>query len=130
MATKGYKAVLNVGGTELDQAQSVSPSLEADEQDTTARKDDGWRNRQHGIKNMTCDVTALWVPSDTQLAALEDAYFNDTAIACEVLDEDGYGWTGDFRVFSMSRGEDLGDACTVDIGLQSVGKILQVPAGS
>jgi predicted secreted protein len=127
---KGYNAELKLGGDVVGIARDVEPSLESEEQDTTTRDDGDWSDWQQGHKTLTADITALYVPTDTAYQAIKSAYMNDTDLSFEILDENGYGWSGNCGVNSMSRGEGLGDAMTVDVTITSRGTVTDVTGTS
>lgn len=130
MAAKGYLCTLKMGGNTIGKAQDVEPEFEAQEQDITTRDDGDWTNDQQGHKTLTADITALWVPTDTGISAIEDAFFNDTSLSFEMLDEDGWGWSGTLGVYGISRSEALEEACTMDISVRSRGQVSQVTGTS
>jgi len=130
MASIGYDAELSLGGTTVGKAQEVSPDLTADKAETTVREDNGWENSKQGLKRLECSIDALWVPTDEALAAIEDAFFNDSDLEFQIQDENDYGWQGTCGVYGLSRGEALGDALTVSIDITSRGQVTQMPTGS
>lgn len=130
MAEKGYECVLTLGGETVGIARDVSPSIEAEEQDITTRSDGGWKNSQQGHKALTADLSVLWVPTETALSTIEDAFFNDTSLAFEILDADGWGWSGSCGVYSISRGEELDAACIMEASITSRGSVSQVTGAS
>lgn len=131
MAKKGWNFTLSLGGETVGIARSVSPSLEADEQDITTRDDAPWDNWQQGRRRYTADIEMLWVPDNAALAAIEDAWFNDSDLAFEDTDDDGYGWTGTCGVVSLTPGpEDLDNGVMCSVRIKSRGTVTQVPAGS
>ncbi len=130
MAEKGYKCELSLGGNVVGIARDVEPSIEAEEQDITTRDDGDWTNNQQGHKTLTADITTLWVPTEAALSTIEDAFFNDTTLTFEFLDENGWGWSGSCGVYSISRGEALTDACTMEASITSRGAVTQVTGTS
>jgi len=126
MADKGFNCTLSLGGNTVGKAQETSPSLEADEQDTTVREDAPWDNWQQGRKRLTADITALWVATSTALTALEDAWFNDDKLTFEMTREDGTGYSGDCGVLSISDARNMDDAVTIDCSIKSRGTVSQV----
>jgi len=131
MAEKGFNCVLKLGGETVGYARNVEPSLEADEQDITTRNDNGWDNWQQGRKRITFDVEALWVPTDTALSALEDAWFNDSDLTFEITDSSGYGYSGTCGVLSLRPGpQSLDDAVLLSASFKSRGAVSQVTPSS
>lgn len=131
MAARGYNCVLTLGGETVAYARNVDPSLEADEQDIATRDDEGWDNWQQGRKRLTADIEALHVPTDTALSALEDAWFNDSDLAFEMKDEDGYGYSGTFGVLNLKPGpRGLDDALMLNASVKSRGAVTQVSPSS
>lgn len=131
MAAKGFNCVLTLGGNTVGYARDVSPSLEADEQDITTRNDNGWDNWQQGRRRLTADIEALHIPTNAALSALEDAWFNDSDLAFQMEDEDGYGYSGTCGVLSLSPGpRNLDDAVMLSASIKSRGSVSQIPEGS
>ena len=131
MAEKGFNCVLTLGEKTVGKARNVEPNLEADEQDITTRDDAGWDNWQGGRKRLTCDIESLWVPDNDALSALEDAWFNDSDLTFEIVDSNGYGYSGTFGVLSLTPGpQDLDSAVMLSASLKSRGAVSQIPAGS
>lgn len=130
MAEKGYEATLTIGGEVVGKAQDVSLDLTKDKQETTTRDDNGYGNSQGGIKSLSSDITALWVPTDTALTAIIDAWTDDSTLSFEAVDSSGYGWSCDVGVYELSRDEALEDACTIDITVESRGTVSKVTGSS
>ncbi len=130
MAEKGYEATLTIGDKVVGKAQDVSLDLPKDKQETTTRDDNGFENSQGGIKSMSADITALWVPTDTALTGITDAWLDDSTLSFEAVDSSGYGWSCDVGVYELSRDEALEDACTIDITVESRGTISKVTGSS
>lgn len=125
MAARGYLCVLTLGTSTVGICQDVEPTLTAEEQDITARQNQGFRDQQGGLMSLSMSPKVLWVPTDTALAALEAAMFARTVIAFKALDENGVGWQGSCTVHELRRGENIADACTATCRLKSSGRFFR-----
>ena len=126
MAIKlGMDAVLNyktggVGGggswTELANVKDVTLSLETGEADITTRANAGWRATVGTLKEASVEFEMVWDTADTGFTAIKDAFFNNTEIGLQVLDDaTGSGLEADFSITNFSRSEQLEEALTVSV---------------
>ena len=124
MAIKlGMDAVLNyktggVGGggtwTELANVKDVTLSLETGEADITTRANAGWRATVGTLKEASVEFEMVWDTADAGFTAIKDAFFNNTEIGLQVLDDAaGSGLEADFSITNFSRSEQLEEALTV-----------------
>ena len=126
MAIKlGMDAVLNyktggVGGggswTELANVKDVTLSLETGEADITTRANAGWRATVGTLKEASVEFEMVWDTADAGFIAIKDAFFNNTEIGMQVLDDaSGSGLEADFSITNFSRSEQLEEALTVSV---------------
>ena len=126
MAIKlGMDAVLNyktggVGGggswTELANVKDVTLSLETGEADITTRANAGWRATVGTLKEASVEFEMVWDTADAGFTAIKDAFFNNTEIGLQVLDDAaGSGLEADFSITNFSRSEQLEEALTVSV---------------
>ena len=91
---RGYDVVFSIGGNPVAYARVSDLSLDAGEVETTARNTAGWKQFKQGLREGTLDIDILWIMSDAQNIAIRTAYLNESVIAWQAVDEDGYGWSG------------------------------------
>jgi len=122
----GFNCVLTAGGQTIGKARDVEMPMTADVIDTTVRDVAPWRDKIQGLKTWTSTVDQLWVPTDTGLQTLRDAFLNGTQIACTYLDEDGYGFSGNAIVTGLTFSQALEDAVFLNVTLEGVGAVAVV----
>jgi predicted secreted protein len=116
--------------------KDLTLSLEKDETDVTTRASGGWKEFVDGMKDATVEFGMLWDTGDADFTAIKDAFINNTAIECAVMDGiiTGTGSTGNqglrasFMVKSFTRNENLGEALMVDVSLRPVKNASAAPS--
>jgi len=131
MAKRGYQCILQIGGVPVGIARNFDPTYTTADQDITSRDSLGWRERQGGMKEWTASIEALWVPTNTAMQALWNAYVAGTAVTVLWTDADGNGRSGCAIVTSFHPGpQDLDNAVMTSIDLASTGAVTVVGVGS
>ena len=130
-AVSGFNCTFKIGGTTVGYARNVDPTFSADEQDTTSRANNGWRDSKHGLKVLRMNIETLWVPTAAGVTALEAAWFSGNEVTFEVVDENSEGWDGCCRIFEFHPGpQDLDNAFMCSFVAVSRGEVRQLPVGS
>ncbi len=124
---KLYFCADGIGGTplwtELTNVKNVDVSLQKGEADVTTRGNNGWKASVGTLKEGSIEFEMVWDTDDTGFAALQAAYFNDTAIGIAAMDGDvteagRQGLWADMAVIDFSRSEPLEEALTVKVTLK------------
>jgi predicted secreted protein len=127
MPQAGYVGRLLISGNELTEATDVTLSQDNTEIETTSRGDDGFGAYIAGIRRATLDFTIVWKSALSVAAvAIETAFVAKSAVAVQVLDEDGEGWSFSAIVMSYTKNEPLDDAQTVDVSMRATGPLVKV----
>jgi len=130
MPQAGYVGRLLISGNELTEATDVTLSQDNTEIETTSRGDDGFGAYIAGIRRATLDFTIVWKSALSALSvaavAIETAFVAKSAVAVQVLDEDGEGWSFSAIVISYTKNEPLDDAQTVDVSMRATGPLVKV----
>ena len=93
--TAGTKAT-----TEMSNVTDVTLNLETGEADITTA---------------SVEFEMIWDTADSGFTAIQQAYFNNSALSLFVSDGDGNGLDADFVVTSFSRSEPLEEALKVSV---------------
>jgi len=102
--------------TKLTNVKDLTLNLETGEADVTTRGNQGWRATIATLKNGSVEFEMVWDTTDAGFNAIQQAYFNNTAIAFAVLDgENGEGLDADFSITNFTRNEPLEEAITVSV---------------
>ena len=104
-----YGAAGAKASTELKHiADSVSLNIEKGSAEVAVRSS-GWKKVLSGLKDASVEFTLAGDTSDAGFLAIQNAFFNDTAIALFIADAEtgGVGLDADFEVISFNRTEDL-----------------------
>lgn len=124
MAERGYECVLKMGGTTIGIARNVDPSMSAAEMDITTRSSGGWRETMTGLKQLEFTAELLWVPTSSALQAIETAFLTNSTMAFQILDDTGWGWTGNCVITEFKPGaQGLEDAVACSITAKSTGAV-------
>lgn len=127
----GFDCVLTVGGsTVVGKAQNVELTGSAAEIDVTTRSSDGWKEFIQGLKEWGASIDQLWVPTDTGLQALRDAWLTGDELAATFLDPDGNGFSGQIIVTGLNKGEPLDGAAVLPVTIKGTGPLSVVGVGS
>jgi len=127
MPQAGYVGRLLISGNELTEATDVTLSQDNTEIETTSRGDDGFGAYIAGIRRATLDFTIVWKSALSVAAvAIETAFVAKSAVAVQVRDEDGEGWSFSAIVMSYTKNEPLDDAQTVDVSMRATGPLVKV----
>ena len=101
--------------TEMKNVKDVTLNLETGEADITTRAAEGWRITAATLKEASVEFEMVWDTEDSGFTAIQNAYFNNSAISLFVSDGAGSGLDADFVVTSFSRSEPLEEALTVSV---------------
>ena len=116
-------AVLNTDYAIYGNCQDVTITTDTDEEDITAREDNGFEATIATIKRSTIEFTARWKKGDTFFGWLRDAWKNSAEIAAMGMDgawdtDDNSGLIGNFSVTGFGRNEPVKGIMTADITLK------------
>ena len=122
--------------TELSNVTNVSLSLDAGEANTTTRGNGGWKSTTPTLKEATLEFEMQWKSGDANLAAIRNAYLNNTTIALAALTgvpdaaSGNEGPVGNWSVTNFSRAEELEESIkhSVTCKLNEFGKWFEAPA--
>jgi hypothetical protein len=111
--------------TLISNVKDVTLSLEKDEVDVTTRASGGFKEYADGLIDASVNFSMLWDTADTAFTALQTAFFAKTSVEALVCDGvystvGTQGLRAICMVKSFSRGENLGEALTVDITVRPV----------
>lgn len=123
--TVGYKGTFTVGASTVGKTKDLTTSIQATEIDVTSRDSAGFNENIHGILKATFNNTQVWIPTDVAYAAMETALFGRTVLVAVIEDENGYGWSGNVKIYSIERGEPLDDGVMVTINGSFTGTLTQ-----
>jgi len=126
----GFGCTLTIGGVTVGKAQDVDFEMTAGEGDTTVRDSEGWKQIIHLIKEWASSIEHLWVPTNTALQALQNAFMSGADVAAVFTDANGYGFSGAAKVMSFKRGEPISGVVTASISLTGNGKVTLVTPSS
>jgi len=109
--------------TEITKARDVNLRLEKGEATATDRSAGGWEKVAATLKTAVIETDLTYETANAAVAALRDAFLNNTTIAIAALDgnKDTVGAEGlwaDFEVLQFSRNEPLTDGLTVHVVLK------------
>lgn len=126
---KGYLCTLTVDDgapKTVAKARDVKLTADGKEIDVSSRSGAGWKEFLQGLKEWALSVDQVWVADDTGLAALQAAFLSGDVLAAELLDADGYGFSGDVIVTKFERGEPLEAGVMCPVELKGTGALAPV----
>ncbi|MEW4530206.1 phage tail tube protein [Maioricimonas sp. JC845] len=105
---------------ELTNVRDLTLNLEAGEADVTTRGNAGWRAIVAALKDASIEFEMVWDPADSGFTALQQAFFNKTAVEFAVMDGDvttsgSQGLRASMSITSFGRSEPLEEAMTVSV---------------
>jgi len=105
---------------EITNVKNVTLNLETGEADVTTRANNGWRATEPTLKDASCDFEMNWDTTDAGFSAIQNAFFNKTAIELEIMDSDrtvalAEGLRATFKVSKFTKTEDLEQAQAVSV---------------
>jgi len=113
----GRECILTIGTNQLKLAKEVTVELSGNEADVTTRNSQGVKRTVLAMKELTVSGTALYSPDDVAVQALITAYTDDTPLEVTVSDPT-LSYTGKWVVTSLSQGQPLEDAATLEFTLK------------
>jgi predicted secreted protein len=126
----GYECVITAGGQTVGKSQDADLTLNKTPIDTTTRDSGGWKQFTHGLKEVDLTIDQLWVPTNAGLLALRDSFLNDTLLAVTVVDENGYGFSGNAIVVGLAHPQPMDDGVNLNVTLKGDGAWSPLPPGS
>ncbi len=104
---------------ELTNIRDVTLNMDTGEADLTTRGNQGWRATVATLKEASVEFEMVWDTADPGFAAIKDAFFNNSVIGLQILDNDlasgGQGLQADFMVTNFTRNEPLEEGMTVNV---------------
>lgn len=114
-ATIKYAAAQAGPFTDLAAERDVTLNMEMEEADSSSRGNGGERTSEPSLRATSVEFDMIYEPGETGFEAIKDAFLGRTSIALQILDDDGEGYQGDFKIFGFTRNEGLADAMTVSV---------------
>lgn len=93
-AKRGYECELWLGDILIGYAIDNTPDFDSDKLEVTSRNSNAFEESIQGIHRITDAVSAIWVPSDAGIQAIQAAYWSHSLLTWKVVDSNGYGWEG------------------------------------
>ena len=108
---------------EMGNVKDVTLNLEKGDADVTTRANNGWKASVPTTKEAKLETTLVWDTTDAGFIAIQQAFFQNTAIGVLVLDgpqtvAGHQGLLADMGVMTFSRKEGLEEALTVEVSLK------------
>jgi len=113
----GRECTLSIGTNELKLAKEVTVELGGSEADVTTRDSQGVKRTVMALKELTISGTAVYSPDDPAVQALITAYTGGTPLDVTISDPT-LSYTDKWAVVSLSQGQPLEDAATLDFTLK------------
>lgn len=113
----GRECTITIGSNQLTLAKEVTVELAGSEADVTTRASGGIKRSVLALKELTVSGTCIYSPDDTAVQALLSAWENGTALSVTVSDPT-LSYSGKWIVTSLSQGQPLEDAVTLDFTLK------------
>lgn len=115
-----YGTAGSQAATELTNVQDVTLTLEKAMADTSRRAGAGWETSKGTLKSMSIEFTMIDDSTDAALAAIKDAWLNNTLLAFYAKDAaSGEGPDADFDVVTFNRNEALREAITYSVTIKA-----------
>jgi AMMECR1 domain-containing protein len=107
----------------VENARSVSLSLESAEADVTTRGNAGWRANVPTLKDATVEFEMIYDSGDARFGEIQSAFLDNEDLDVKVLDggeahTDGEGLVARCRVTTFSINQALEEAITVSVTLK------------
>lgn len=121
MAILGLNCVLYRGTagqtatTEMTNVKDVELNLTTGEADITTRSANGWRSYAATLKEASLTFQMNYESDDADLAAIQTAFMNNSAISFLVGDDKGNGLDADFVITEFNIPQPLEEAVTVSV---------------
>jgi predicted secreted protein len=108
---------------EIQNVKDVTLSLEKGEADVTTRANGGWRATVGTLKEGSIEFQMVWDTEDANFTAIQEAFFDNTALELAVMDgpmtdPTSQGLRASFEVFTFTRNEALEEAILVDVSVK------------
>lgn len=112
--------------TDIANIKDLTLNLEKGEADATTRASSGWRQTVATLKEASVEFEMVWDPSDQGFQAIQEAFFNNTALDLAIMDgtlppstgQTVQGLRADWAVTKFSRNEPLEEVLTVSVTLK------------
>jgi hypothetical protein len=104
----------------INNVKDVTLNLEAGEADVTTRGNAGWRATVATLKDGSIEFEMVWDTEDPNFTALQQAFFNNSAVELAVMDGDittagSQGLRATCMITNFSRNEPLEEAIGVNV---------------
>jgi predicted secreted protein len=111
--------------TLITNVKDVTLSMEKDEIDVTTRASGGFKEFVDGLIDASVEFSMIWDTGNAAFTAIKAAFFAKTAVELLVCDgvytvTGSQGLRAECMIKSFSRGENLGEALTVDCSARPV----------
>ena len=126
----GFDCTISVGGTEVGLARNVTINMKRGQIDVTTRNNSGWRDQIGSLAEWSVDFELLSSRPNDQISAIETAFLNTTNLEVEMVDGDGYGWSGTVRVTDFTKNEPMEDAVSHNVTFSGRGAPTRVTGSS
>jgi len=109
--------------SEIKGVRDLTLNLEKGEADVTTRGSAGWKAAIGTAIDVSIEFDLLWDPTDTDFAALNDAFFSRANVDCAVLDgaynvAGSQGVRATFTVLKFTRNEPRDDVLTASVTMK------------
>lgn len=119
---KGIDFVLKMGQEILGGKKGASLSISSDTIDTTTADSQGWKEKDYGFKEWSISTDGLLISNDTCYEAVENALFNGTELAVEII-RDGKKYTGKCLVTALESDAPFDDNMSYSVNLEGTGAL-------
>jgi len=119
----GRDCTLFVAGVEVIRATDVSPTLTANEIDTTTRNEGVWSGMDVGHNKWGVSFTMKHFINDTALATIRAAFIAQDVVAVVFAGGAMASLTGSGKITRFDSSEPLSDVVTVDIDVVGNGAL-------
>ena len=126
MGSVGFEGSLTVASQTIGKAQDVTLASNRSEVETTTQGSASWKEFLAGLGEWTVEVPELWVPTDTGVQTIRDAFLNRTLVTVSVKDKNGYGFSGSGYVVRMENAHPLDGAVGLNCTIRGTGALATV----
>lgn len=113
----GRECTITIGTNELKLARDVTVELGGSEADVTTRDSAGIKRSLIAMKEITVSGSAIYSPDDAAVQSLITAWDAGTPLTVTVSDPT-FTYTGKWAVTSLSNGQPLDNAATLDFTIK------------
>jgi hypothetical protein len=107
---------------EIENVKDLSLGIEKSEAEASNRVSE-WQTVRGALKSGTVEFNMIYDPSDADWTAIKDAFLNNTAIDCAVMDgditvADNEGLRAEFEVLKWSHTQNLEEVLMTEVSLK------------